>query len=86
MYPDPVKEGISSPGRGRGGGQGQGGPCGSVYGGEDPGTLGCRGGPDRLCGRIGPERSYRDPGYIQRCVSGDPGPEKALAGDECLSV
>ena len=73
-------------GRRRGGGQGQGGPCGSVYGGEDPGTLGCRGGPDRLCGRIGPERSYRDPGYIQRCVSGDPGPEKALAGDECLSV
>ena len=86
MYSDPVKEGISSPGSGRDGGQGQDGPCGSVYGGEDPGTLGCRGGPDRLCGRISPERSYRDPGYIQRCVSGDPGPEKALAGDECLSV
>lgn len=51
MYSDSVKEGISSPGRGRDGGQGQDGPCGSVYGGEDPGTLGCRGGPDRLCGR-----------------------------------
>ena len=82
----PLKKGYLLLAEGETERQGQDGPCGSVYGGEDPGTLGCRGGPDRLCGRISPERSYRDPGYIQRCVSGDPGPEKALAGDECLSV
>lgn len=54
MYPDPVKEGISSPGRGRDGGQGQDGPCGSVYGGEDPGNSGM---PGRTGSSVRPDRS-----------------------------
>ena len=83
VYPDPVKEGIS-PWQRRDGGQGQDGPCGSVYGGEDPGTLGCRGGPDRLCGRIGPERFLQDPGYSDAFQAIRV--QKDLAGDECLRM